>query len=101
MDERARKRCTVAFATPERQYEWSVELTAEASISQALERVRDEAGALDIPWGTCDVGIFGRICDRNTVPRDGDRIELYRPLACDPKEARRERVRRARGGSGR
>jgi putative ubiquitin-RnfH superfamily antitoxin RatB of RatAB toxin-antitoxin module len=101
MAEQARKRCTVVYATPERQYEWSIELVADAPVSRALELARAEARALPIPWDTCDVGIFGQLCERTAVPHDGDRIELYRALASDPKEARRARARRARNRSGR
>ena len=38
------------------------------------------------------VGIFGRVMEADTVLRDGDRVEIYRPLEADPKEARRARV---------
>lgn len=101
MTDQPRKRCTVVYATPERQYEWSVELVADAPVLRALELARAEAGTLAIPWDTCDVGIFGQPCERSAVPHEGDRIELYRALARDPKEARRERARRARHRSGR
>lgn len=36
-------------------------------------------------------GVWGRPCGREAVLRDGDRVELYRPLQVDPKEARRRR----------
>lgn len=38
-------------------------------------------------------GIWGRVRDAGTRLRDGDRVELYRPLQVDPKEARRQRYR--------
>lgn len=38
------------------------------------------------------VGIFGKVVRDNTVLRDNDRVELYRPLLADPKDARRKRV---------
>lgn len=38
-------------------------------------------------------GIWGRRARQDTPLRDGDRVELYRPLVCDPKEARRLRHR--------
>ena len=38
------------------------------------------------------IGIFGRIVAMDTPLRDGDRIELYRPLKIDPKQARRRRA---------
>ena len=39
------------------------------------------------------VGIWGRIRALDTPLRDGDRVEIYRPLQVDPKEARRRRQR--------
>ncbi|MDB5959149.1 MAG: RnfH family protein [Massilia sp.] len=38
------------------------------------------------------VGIFGKKKPLDTVLRDGDRVELYRPLLADPKESRRRRA---------
>jgi uncharacterized protein len=48
-----------------------------------------------------DVGIWGRAVAPDTALADGDRVELYRPLTIDPKEARRKRaeVRRRRHGT--
>lgn len=96
MAEAPRKHCTVAFATPERQFEWRIELPVEATVADALAAARRQAGSVEVPWEEADVGIFGVPCPRTAVPRDGDRVEIYRPLACDPKQARRERVRRER-----
>jgi uncharacterized protein len=93
----ARKRCTVAFALPARQYLWSVELPAAATVAQLLEqarlqaRVRGEDGP--VPWDSDSLGIFGEPCRRADVPRDGDRLEIYRPLINDPRTSRRARVR--------
>jgi len=39
-------------------------------------------------------GIFGRRVTMDTRLADGDRVEIYRPLRLDPKEARRRRARR-------
>jgi uncharacterized protein len=86
------KRCTVAYATPERQWLWPVSLPDGASVADALEQVRAQAAGVHVPWNA-DVGIFGELCDRAAVPRDGDRIEIYRPLKLDPKESRRERAK--------
>lgn len=38
------------------------------------------------------VGIFGKIVDLNLLISPGDRVEIYRPLICDPKQARRLRL---------
>ena len=86
------KRCVVAFATPEGQWTWTVELDAAATVGDALAKARAQ-GATDaaVPWDA-DVGIFGEPCARDAVPRDGDRIEIYRPLTSDPKVSRRARA---------
>ncbi len=42
------------------------------------------------------VGIFGRLASPETVLAEGDRIEVYRPLLQDPKDARRQRAKRRR-----
>ena len=60
--------------------------------AEALAQARTQSAGIDVPW-EADVGIFGELCDRAAVPRDGDRIEIYRPLKLDPKESRRERAR--------
>ncbi len=39
------------------------------------------------------VGVFGQKVPLRTVLRPGDRVELWRPLAADPKEARRLRAK--------
>lgn len=41
------------------------------------------------------MGVWGRACEPDQVLRDRDRVECYRPLTVDPKEARRLRHRRA------
>ena len=95
-----RKRCTVAFATRERQYLWSVELPTDACIAEALAAARALAASAaltaEIPWESASVGVFGVLRARSDGYADGDRVELYRPLERDPRERRRERVQRER-----
>ncbi len=101
------KRCVVAYATPQHQYLWTVDLPTEATVADALTAARGLAAETrttrgtrqeleEIPWETAPVGIFGLHCSRQTVPADGDRIEIYRPLRSDPRERRRQRVRQER-----
>lgn len=40
------------------------------------------------------IGVFGKIVNPDTRLSDGDRVEIYRPLALDPKEARRRRAQK-------
>lgn len=89
------KHCIVAFADAARQYLWPVVLPAEATVAEAIAAARLQAPAVDIPWDSAPVGIFGEPRNRADIPMDGDRIELYRPLRDDPRERRRAKsVRR-------
>jgi putative ubiquitin-RnfH superfamily antitoxin RatB of RatAB toxin-antitoxin module len=71
-----------------------VELTlpAGSSVGQALQ----QSGLLQRYPGmaTAAVGVWGRARGHEVVLRDRDRVEIYRPLVVDPKEARRLRQRR-------
>src|SRR5581483_10669219 len=107
MPEAGIKRCVVAYATRDHQYLWTVDLPEAATIADALNIARGLAASTrttrgtraeveGVPWDTAPVGIYGEIRDRQDVPHDGDRIELYRPLQSDPRERRRERVRKDR-----
>lgn len=95
-------RVEVAYATPSRQE--VIELTVPPGAT--VEQVIRESGLLEI-FSEIDlarnrVGIFGEIAGLRDPVRDGDRVEIYRPLLADPKEARRRRAaRRAKPGSGR
>jgi uncharacterized protein len=55
-------------------------------------RVRDALQACGLAADA--VGIFGRRVTIDAPLSDGDRVEIYRPLEIDPKEARRRRARR-------
>jgi putative ubiquitin-RnfH superfamily antitoxin RatB of RatAB toxin-antitoxin module len=107
MAETGTKRCVVAYATREHQYLWTVDLTDQATIADALEVARGLAATTlttrgtreeikQVPWDSAPVGIFGEPRNRQDVPSDGDRIEIYRPLQSDPRERRRDRVRKDR-----
>jgi putative ubiquitin-RnfH superfamily antitoxin RatB of RatAB toxin-antitoxin module len=84
------KICTVCFATPERQLLWRVTVADDATVAQVLDKARELAGSAPVSWDA-EVGIFGELTTRNSVPQDGDRVELYRPLKSDPKVSRRAR----------
>ena len=93
-----RKRCQVAWAGEAAQRLLEVEVPDGATVADVLDAARALSGDETVPWREAPVGIFGEVCDRATVPHEGDRIELYRPLRIDPKEARRSRARRPGGG---
>ncbi|MBI2319752.1 MAG: RnfH family protein [Betaproteobacteria bacterium] len=50
----------------------------------------------EIALDTNRLGIFGRLVRADAPLRDGDRVEIYRPLAADPKDIRRRRARKTR-----
>jgi putative ubiquitin-RnfH superfamily antitoxin RatB of RatAB toxin-antitoxin module len=58
-----------------------------------VEQVIRSSGILqrfpEIDLDTQKVGIFGRLVKLDTVPREGDRIEIYRPITADPRTVRR------------
>ena len=60
---------------------------------QALRASRLMERYPQIDPSVMSLGIWGRACVAGTVLREGDRLEIYRPLKVDPKEARRQRYR--------
>jgi uncharacterized protein len=84
-------RVEVAYADESLQLLRVVEVGVTATAQQAI----DASGILDSLPATftlAKVGIFGRIVSPSDRLCDGDRVELYRPLKLDPKEARRQRA---------
>ncbi len=96
------KRVTVVFARPGLQRLWQLDLPDDATVRQALEAAAarsapaGEGGGkeMEIPWESASLGIYGEPCRRGDIPRDGDRVEICRPLLNDPRERRRQQVRR-------
>jgi putative ubiquitin-RnfH superfamily antitoxin RatB of RatAB toxin-antitoxin module len=100
MTQDGRKRCVVAYATRERQYLWAVDVALDATIADAIEAARQLADEPDVPWDAAPVGIFGEPRERSDQPAEGDRVELYRPLANDPRDRRRASVKQQRKSGG-
>jgi len=93
-------RVTVVCCAPGREDLYELTLPVGATVADAVRA----SGALDrrpeMAAAAPDVGIWGRASAMTQRLEDGDRVELYRPLTVDPKEARRVRaeVRRRRSG---
>ena len=79
----------VAYGEPGRQALLEVEVPEGTTVAQAIERsgIREQFPGLEIDPGR--VGIFSRKVGMDQVLKAGDRVEIYRPLLIDPKEARR------------
>ena len=86
-------RVEVACATPERQLVLPLDVPLGCTLAEAIERsaIREEFPGLVVDLAA--VGIFGRKAPAGQVLQPGDRVEIYRPLIADPKEARRKRAR--------
>ncbi len=91
--------CEIAWATPEKQYLQTITVPRGTTVLAALEAsgLCQQIEALaDVPTHALQLGIFGEHVKMpaDQVVRQGERIEIYRPLQVDPKQARRARARR-------
>ena len=86
---------TVLYSPQPREViEWPLTLGSGATVMTALHASGLRALIPGIDFAQATVGIWGRIATLDAALREGDRIEVYRPLLVDPKVARRERFRK-------
>ena len=82
----------VAYAEPRRQFLRAVTVTTGATARDAI----DASGVLlqfpQIDLEACRIGVWSRVVAAESLLREGDRVEIYRPLQVDPKEVRRQRA---------
>lgn len=90
-------RIEVAYASPERQAVVAFDLEEGATLAAALQAAAGHEAFAGLDVEAMPAGIHGAPARRGQALRQGDRVELYRPLALDPKEARRRRARAADG----
>ena len=80
----------VVFATPSKQVLIAVRVPRKSTVAEAIAASgitrKFPGAAID----ELEVGIWGRIVKRSREIRDGDRVEIYRPLLIEPREARRQ-----------
>jgi hypothetical protein len=84
-------RIEIVCAWPDRVWQQRLSLPVGTTVEQALSasdwhHLQTEIGE------SPKVGVFGRLVSGAERLNDGDRIELYRPLLADPKDARRKRA---------
>ena len=82
----------VAYALPDHEFVHPMRVPAGTTIGEAIERSGVLASFPHINLTTQAVGIYGKKKTLETVLRERDRIEIYRPLVADPKDARRRRA---------
>ena len=85
----------VVYAAEHEQIVVHLELASGATLGEAIAAsgLRERHGLGELEGLT---GIHGRLRPQSEPLRDGDRVEIYRPLRADPKDTRRKRARRMR-----
>jgi len=90
---------SVCYASDRHEWLRALQVEAGTTIGEAIER----SGVLEafpgINLTTQAVGIYAKKKTLDTVLRERDRIEIYRPLVADPKDSRRRRAARREGGN--
>ena len=82
----------VVYARPDEQLVIPLEVESGATLKSAIEQSGILQRFPEINIETAKVGIFGKTAPPDSVLSFGDRIEIYRPLIADPKEARKRRA---------
>ena len=89
-------RVEVVYALPRNCYAVEVEVEAGSTVTDAVRAAMHlepfRSLRVEPPPDPDKVGIFGRVVDPRAPLSSGDRVELYRDLAQDPKELRRKRA---------
>lgn len=82
----------VCYAKPELQIMRDLPVPSGTTVEDAIRKSGVLSDAPEIDLTACRVGIWGKPKALDTVLRDHDRVEIYRPLIADPKESRRKRA---------
>jgi len=80
----------IAYALPQRQVWFNVELPDGATIKDAIERSGVLKQFPEINLEQQKIGVFGKVSKLDAVLNEGDRVEIYRPITCDPKTVPRK-----------
>ncbi len=86
----------VVYGLPDHQVLLGLEVDQDCDILTAIKQSGITMHFPEIDPDTAEVGIFSRMAKLDQALRDGDRIEIYRPLIADPKELRKIRAERAK-----
>lgn len=86
----------VVYGLPEKQSLLSVKVAPGSSVLQAIEASGIQKIYTDINLKENKVGVWNRTCKLSDILREGDRVEIYRPMIADPKEVRKRRAEKAK-----
>jgi uncharacterized protein len=92
MAEQAELQVYVMYALPQNEFIRPLRVPPGTTVGQAIEQSGVLTSFPDINLLTQPVGIYSKKKTLETELRDGDRVEIYRPLVADPKDSRRKRA---------
>jgi uncharacterized protein len=75
----------VAYSEPTQQIWLTIEVPDDAKVRDAIERSGILRQFPHIDLDTQKVGVFGKLVKLDAALRPGDRVEIYRPITCDPQ----------------
>lgn len=82
----------ICYARPDKQFLLEQMVVPGTTIKQAIQSSGIVQHAPEIDVSVWRVGIYGKLKTLDTVLREHDRVEIYRPLIADPKDSRRKRA---------
>lgn len=82
----------ICYARPGQQFLLEQTVPVGTTIQQAIQNSGIIQQAPEIDVSVWRVGIYGKLKTLDTVLREHDRVEIYRPLIADPKDTRRKRA---------
>lgn len=86
----------VAYALPDKQSIVPLTVPEGTTALAAAQQSGLTEQYEDLSLEDAKLGIFGKAVAPTQVLREGDRVEIYRPLIADPKEVRKARAARAK-----
>jgi putative ubiquitin-RnfH superfamily antitoxin RatB of RatAB toxin-antitoxin module len=75
---------SVAYALPEKQLWLELSVPDGATVFDAITQSKILMQFPDVDLNEQKVGIYGKFCKLDTKLKEGDRIEIYRPITADP-----------------
>lgn len=93
MADGTRCRVSVCYAQPEDVFLVTLDVPAGSTLTEVVTASGVLARYPTLDLTRNKLGIFGKLRPADTAVRDGDRVEIYRPLQADPMESRRRRAR--------
>jgi putative ubiquitin-RnfH superfamily antitoxin RatB of RatAB toxin-antitoxin module len=85
-------RIEVVYACPDRAWRVQLTLPPGSTVLQAFEASGLRSRIAELSDQGPDLGVFANPVAHDRMLREGDRVEVYRPLLIDPKDARRKRA---------